>query len=109
MAMSPQVAATIRDKRALQALMTEFAEERQHQADQWSTGSLDDLNAADDAKIQLPDTWCMWFMRHLGTWNGYRFPYQYDAESLQSFRAAMVKVAATAIAAIMWTDRKLDK
>lgn len=89
-----------------QAVFYECYAERMHRARRWADGDTDALDRADDDRVDRPDSWCLWTLRYAGTWNNPLFPAGYDDEALRRFRAAMVKVMALALTAVLWTDRR---
>lgn len=97
------------DRASVDAVFEEGYQERLYQMEKWANGEPAALNQADDAKIDLPDTWVMWIGRHCSQWNGYLFPKDYSAKTLREFRKQMVKVMMLAVGAILWVDRRLQR
>jgi len=99
----------ITDRKTVQRVFDEGYEERAYQATKWANGDPSQLDKNDDERIDRPDSWCLWMQRYIGSWNGYKFPHEYDLETLISFRKAMIKVMMLATAAVMWADRKIAR
>lgn len=99
----------VSDKAKVLAIIEEGYEERLYQARRWANGDVQSLNDNDDLKIDRPESWTLFMMRYMGTWNDYTFPYQYNNDTLISFRKAMIKTMMLSIAAIMWVDRRLGR
>ena len=97
-----------KDRARVQAIFNEGYDERLYQAGRWANGDPTELDRNDDNRVDRPDSWCLWKLRYLGTWNDYSFAYQYTDTHLRSFRKAMIKVMMLAVAAVLWVDRKLE-
>ena len=80
------------------AIFAEVETERAYQVDRWGT-------EADDTRNR-PNDWIGYICHYATEWYAGRF-FPYPKGTGHAFRAAMVKVAATAIAAIESHDRQV--
>jgi hypothetical protein len=78
-------------KDIFQAITTE----REYQDQKWGGPQHDDTHSAHD--------WVTYIVKYLGKWQAW------PAFSMYDFRRSMVKVAALAVAAIEWADRRIAK
>jgi hypothetical protein len=72
-----------------------IATEREYQDERWGGPQHDDTHSAHD--------WVAYIVKYLGNWQAW------PTFSVYDFRRSMVKVAALAVAAIEWADRKIAK
>lgn len=80
-------------------ILNEIKSERIYQQDRWG-------NETDDTK-NAPNDWVAFIVHYATTWfRGQFAPYTTDVGAL--FRTSMVKVAATAVAAIESYDRQVE-
>ncbi len=80
--------------RATRSVLSEIAGERMRQDAEWGGAKHDDTHKSHD--------WLAYIAKHLG--RGVVWPWDPFV-----FRAAMVKVAGLAVAAIEWADRGIDR
>lgn len=83
----------------------EIAAERLYQAVKFGGGSLDALDKMDD-EYNDPAAFTAYIAHHSTRWLPGTFPPFDQPEVLADFRKQMIKVAALAVVAVGWVDRK---
>ena len=85
-------------------VLTEVRQEREYQFTKWGGAKVDDReNDVRDFVLYIARFTTNWFS------GGFHSDWGKNAGILREFRKSMVKVAALAVAAVQWADRRLQE
>ena len=83
------------------SVLEEVLKEREYQIGKFGGYAVDD-------EKNMPNDWLSYIVAYGGKWFPGGFP-PYSTSTLDQFRKSMVKVAALAVSAIQWVDRKMGE